>query len=73
MITVTLSNGYSESYATMSEARNALIAATRAGESGAIVDDDGREIRVGDAAWNAWAAGVDWADREWEARTAEAG
>lgn len=67
MITVDLENGYSESFATMREAREALIAADAAGESGAIVADGGEPIRLGSPEWMAWAAGEEWAEREWEA------
>lgn len=66
MITVTLDSGYSESYATMGEAREALILARNAGVDGAIWTD-GRTIRIGDAAWHAYSAGVNWASREWDA------
>jgi len=51
---------------TASRAREALILASDAGVDGAIWTD-GQTIRIGDAAWNAWGAGVDWADREWDA------
>lgn len=66
--TVTLDAGcYAEGWATMLEARLHLIAAQAEGRHGYITDDAGQDIRIGDAAWRAYSAGVDWADREWEA------
>lgn len=62
MIRVDLDNGYSESYATMAEARDALIMARSAGHDGAIWTD-GQTIRIGDAAWTAWTGDDDAAAR----------
>lgn len=66
--TVTLDAGcYSEGWSTMLEARLHLIAAQAEGRYGYITDDAGQDIRIGDAAWRAYSAGVEWADREWDA------
>lgn len=57
-IRIDLENGYSETFATMAEARAALIAARNAGVEGAI-DADGVAIWIGDETWQAWAGADD--------------